>query len=93
MGLKEELLTVDMAKTATSTITGIGINEIVTQIVASNVPHRNILQRVCVFTGRMVLVSMINAKAKEHTDAGIDSAVTWYKEITDINPTGETNGG
>jgi hypothetical protein len=76
-------------KIISDAIVAVGINQIVSGVVATNVPRGNIAQRSCVWVGKQVITSMLSEKASEHTDKQIEAAINFWKEAPNDKETTE----
>lgn len=71
---------IDILKMGTGMVVRVSMNHIVTGVVSTNVPRKNIFERGLTVAGGMVLASILGEIAKNHVDQKIDSAVDWYNQ-------------
>lgn len=69
-----------IAKFAVSAVVVSGTSKIVKGVVENNTNPERLTDKVALYAGVWVLSGIVAEKAKKHTDAAIDNAVTWWDE-------------
>lgn len=69
-----------IAKTVTSTIVGVGTAKIINTIIKNNVAPETVTDKVTVTAGTFILGGMVADISKRYTDAKIDEIAAFVKE-------------
>jgi hypothetical protein len=71
---------IEITKLAVRLVVGAGAGTIVKGIVMRNVYPENIVQKVTIFAGALVLGAMAADASTDYTDAKIDGVVAWWRK-------------
>jgi hypothetical protein len=75
-----ELNKVEIGKAVVGIIVSAGVTQVVSGVIATNVPTRNIFHKSVVWIGKTVISSMITEAATKHVDQKIDDTIEWWEE-------------
>lgn len=69
-----------LAKNAVSAIVGVGTAKIVSSIISNTTTQDNVIDKVTMTSGSLVLGAMVADLSKRYTDAKIDELVSFWNE-------------
>lgn len=75
---------IELLKGAVGFVSGLGVSQIISGIVANNTVQENAYQKATIFAGKIAIGMVVSEIVRKHTDAKIDAAVIWWKENVQI---------
>jgi hypothetical protein len=69
---------IEVTKNVVSFVVGIGTSQIVKTVIKNNVQPENLIEKITVTAGAVVLGSMVADASRKYTDDKIDELVAWW---------------